>query len=160
MIRYYLLLNFLFFSVIIILSTSNRGGYDHNTGQFDPTGRVLQLEYAKEAVKRKGIPIVAIRCNDGIILVGKKYLSSKSKLEARLPQKIFFVDNHICLGVTGLLFESKIIIEFAKKVCIDYKSVYGSSIPIENTRPVRVHDPSFGNTEDESHQKCYALNRN
>ena len=104
--------------------SSNR--YD----QFHPTGRVLQLDYAMEAVTRKGGPITAIRCTDGIIIVVARVLP-RSSLQLQSDRKVFFVNKHICIAVTGLVFDANALIDFIKKKCVDYEVTYGSVIPVE-----------------------------
>ncbi len=44
-------------------------GYDTGTTVFSPRGRILQAEYASEAVM-KSFPTLGIQCKDGIVLCG------------------------------------------------------------------------------------------
>ncbi len=44
-------------------------GYDTGTTIFSPRGRILQAEYANEAVIRS-FPTLGIQCKDGIVLCG------------------------------------------------------------------------------------------
>lgn len=98
--------------------------------QFHPSGRVLQLDYAMEAVNRKGGPISAIRCADGLIIVVARVLP-RSTLQLQADRKVFFVDRHICVAVTGLVFDANALLDFMKKKCVDYEVTYGSVIPVE-----------------------------
>ena len=58
-------------------------GYDRTSTMFSPDGRLLQVEYAKKAVKQ-GTPSVGIACKDGVLLVAdKKVLDKLISIEKR-----------------------------------------------------------------------------
>jgi 20S proteasome alpha/beta subunit len=103
--------------------------YDSNTLLFDPNGRILQTEYAKDAIK-KGGPVFAVKNDDGIIIVTAR-IRPINELQIVPTKKVFFVDNNICIAASGLLFDANILIDAAKKISSDYKSIFFTSIPIE-----------------------------
>ena len=43
-------------------------GYDHGITTFSPDGRLFQVEYARESVKR-GTTTAALKFKDGVVLV-------------------------------------------------------------------------------------------
>lgn len=96
---------------------------------FDPSGRVLQAEYASRAVMSKGLPICAIKASDGLILASYSP-NLKNTLIEQLPQKVFFIDNHIAIAVCGMLFDAVQIVDFAKRRNAIYKDMYNSAIPV------------------------------
>ena len=51
-------------------------GYDHGVSTFSPDGRLYQVEYARESVKR-GTTTVGLKYRDGIVLIVDKRISSK-----------------------------------------------------------------------------------
>ena len=51
-------------------------GYDRTSTMFSPDGRLLQVEYAKKAVKQ-GTTAMGLVCKDGVVLVADKRLISK-----------------------------------------------------------------------------------
>ena len=51
-------------------------GYDHGGSTFSPDGRLYQVEYARESVKR-GTTTVGLKFRDGVILIVDKRISSK-----------------------------------------------------------------------------------
>jgi 20S proteasome alpha/beta subunit len=115
---------------VCILGRVTSNGYDTNPAQFHPSGRILQTEYAKKAVATKGGPACAIRCIDGILLATARRIKS-NKLSIRAARKVYFIDKHIAIAASGLLFESMQIIDIAKKEAARYKEIYATPIPVE-----------------------------
>ena len=64
--------------------------YDRAITVFSPDGRLFQVEYAREAVKR-GTTTVGVKFKDGVVLIVDKRLSSKL-LEPESIEKIFKID--------------------------------------------------------------------
>lgn len=119
--------------LLLILLASQQGptsAYDSSSMQFHPDGRVLQIEYSKDAV-RKGGAIAAYRCKDGIIIVAFRK-SPQSPFLAKPIQKVFKIDNNVVIAATGLLFDANILINVAKKICSQHRSIYCDEMPVEN----------------------------
>ena len=140
----------IFVMILLTIMTAVLGseGYDRSTIQFNPKGSILQLEYARTAVSKKGGSVAAACCSDGVIILAKKGMKSKIKKSTR--EKFHFVDKHICIAVSGLLFESKVLINLAKNECRKYKSIHMQRIPLEllcdhlaNTLHVLTRDARF-----------------
>jgi 20S proteasome alpha/beta subunit len=104
--------------------------YDSSSMQYHPDGRVLQIEYSKDAVK-KGGPIGAYRCKDGIIVVAVRK-SPISKFLVHHMQKVFRIDSNIIIAATGLLFDASVIVDVAKKICLQHRNIYCDEMPVEN----------------------------
>jgi 20S proteasome alpha/beta subunit len=136
--------------ILLFLFLSLCNAYLESTIQFNPDGRILQTEYAKEAAK-KGSPIIAIRCEDGLLIasfIEEKYSSILCK---ELPQKIFLVRNNahpnmkiakssssmsspsfIFVCVSGWMSDAPYIVDIAKSTSLDYLSKFNSEITVSN----------------------------
>ncbi|WP_202319078.1 archaeal proteasome endopeptidase complex subunit alpha [Archaeoglobus neptunius] len=87
-------------------------GYDRAITVFSPDGRLFQVEYAREAVKR-GATAIGIKCKDGVILIADKRVGSKL-LEADTIEKIYKIDEHICAATSGLVADARVLIDRAR----------------------------------------------
>ncbi|MEM2574609.1 MAG: hypothetical protein QXF77_09395, partial [Candidatus Jordarchaeales archaeon] len=67
-------------------------GYDRAITIFSPDGRLFQVEYAIEAVRR-GTTAIGVRCKDGVVLAVEKRILSLQDPES--VEKIFVIDEHI-----------------------------------------------------------------
>lgn len=103
-------------------------GYDLSASQFSPDGRVFQVEYAQKAVENSGTA-VALRGRDGVVFAVEKLVTSKL-YEAGANKRIFTVDRHVGVAVAGLLADAKQVVETARVEASNYRSDYGSAIPL------------------------------
>lgn len=104
-------------------------GYDLSASQFSPDGRVFQVEYALKAVENSGTAI-GIRGKDGIVFGVEKLVTSKL-YETGANKRIFNIDRHIGMAVAGLLADARQIVERARDEAANYRSNYGSPIPLK-----------------------------
>ena len=87
-------------------------GYDRAITVFSPDGRLFQVEYAREAVKR-GTTSLGIKSKEGVVLVVDKRTTSRL-VEAKSIEKIFQIDNHIGAATSGLVADARALIERAR----------------------------------------------
>ena len=87
-------------------------GYDRAITVFSPDGRLFQVEYAREAVKR-GTTSLGVKSKEGIVLVVDKRTTSRL-VEAKSIEKIFQIDNHIGAATSGLVADARALIERAR----------------------------------------------
>jgi len=104
-------------------------GYDRAITVFSPDGRLYQVEYAREAVKR-GTTAVGIKAQDGIVLIVDKRVSSKL-LEASSIEKIFKIDNHIGVASSGLVGDARALVDRARVECQVNRVSYDEQIEVE-----------------------------
>ena len=83
--------------------------YDRAITVFSPDGRLFQVEYAREAVKR-GTTTVGIKFKDGVVLIVDKRLSSKL-IEPDSIEKIFKIDSHVGCATSGLVADARALVD-------------------------------------------------
>ena len=105
-------------------------GYDLSTSVFSPDGRLFQVDYAQKAVEASGTA-VAIRGKDGIVFAVEKIITSKL-YEKESNRRIFSVDRHVGMAGSGLYADVRQLADIAMTECANYKSDYGSPIPIKS----------------------------
>jgi proteasome alpha subunit len=104
-------------------------GYDRAITVFSPDGRLYQVEYAREAVKR-GTTAVGIKAKDGVVLIVDKRVSSKL-LEASSIEKIFKIDEHIGVASSGLVGDARALVDRARVECQINRVSYDEPIEVE-----------------------------
>jgi proteasome alpha subunit len=104
-------------------------GYDRAITVFSPDGRLYQVEYAREAVKR-GTTAVGIKAKDGVVLIVDKRVSSKL-LEPSSIEKIFKIDEHIGVASSGLVGDARALVDRARIECQINRVSYDEEIEVE-----------------------------
>ncbi len=104
-------------------------GYDRAITVFSPDGRLFQVEYAREAVKR-GTTAVGLKATDGVVLLVDKRLTSRL-LEGGSVEKIFTIDEHIGAATSGLVADARILIDKGRVEAQINKIVYDEPIDIQ-----------------------------
>jgi proteasome alpha subunit len=104
-------------------------GYDRAITVFSPDGRLYQVEYAREAVKR-GTTAVGIKAKDGVVLIVDKRVSSKL-LEPSSIEKIFKIDEHIGVASSGLVGDARALVDRARIECQINRVSYDEKIEVE-----------------------------
>jgi len=87
-------------------------GYDRAITVFNPDGKLFQVQYAQEAVKR-GLTALGIKVNEGVVLAAEKRLPTKLVEEVSI-EKIFQVDEHIGASASGLIADARALIDHAR----------------------------------------------
>lgn len=101
-------------------------GYDRSSTMFSPDGRLLQVEYAKKAV-RQGTSSLGVVCKDGVLLLADKRILEKLMMGQSI-EKIFQVDDHVGASATGYLMDGRVLIEKAQLMAQQAKITYDSPI--------------------------------
>jgi len=109
--------------------------YDMTITQFSPDGRILQVEYAREAVKR-GSLAAAIKYKGGVLVIADRQYPSPL-MEKSSKEKISQIHSNCCLVSSGLVADSRVLIDFARRVSAYNRVRYSEPIDI-NTLVTRV----------------------
>lgn len=86
--------------------------YDRAITVFSPDGRLFQVEYAREAVKR-GTTTVGLKYKTGAVLIVDKRITSHL-IEPASIEKIFKIDDHIGCATSGLVADARTLIDRAR----------------------------------------------
>jgi proteasome alpha subunit len=104
-------------------------GYDRAITVFSPDGRLYQVEYAREAVKR-GTTAVGIKCTDGVVLIVDKRVATRL-LEPSSIEKIFKIDEHIGVASSGLVGDARALVDRARVESQINRVSYNEAIDVE-----------------------------
>jgi len=99
--------------------------YDRGKTIFSPDGRLFQVEYAKEAVK-KGATALGIKFGEGTVLGATR---STPELQVRNPEKVFKLDDHIGAATSGLVADGRTLVEEARNEAQKHLMTYDENIP-------------------------------
>ncbi|MFB6081970.1 MAG: archaeal proteasome endopeptidase complex subunit alpha [Halanaeroarchaeum sp.] len=87
--------------------------YDRGITIFSPDGRLYQVEYAREAVKR-GTASIGVRAKDGVALVVDKRIRSPL-MEQSSVEKLHKADDHVGVASAGHVADARQLIDFARR---------------------------------------------
>lgn len=103
--------------------------YDRGITVFSPDGRLFQVEYAREAVK-KGTTTIGLKFDKGVILIVDKRVSSRL-VEPASIEKIYNVDDFIGCATSGLVADARVLVDEARKDAKVHKITYNENITVE-----------------------------
>jgi len=104
--------------------------YDRAITVFSPDGRLFQVEYAREAVKR-GTTACGITYKNGVLLAVDKNIASRLIVPVSI-EKIFQIDEHIGIAASGLVADARRLIEEARMKAQRHRLAYNESIQVAN----------------------------
>ena len=103
--------------------------YDEDITIFSPHGRLYQIEYARESVK-KGTTTIGIKFKNGVILLALNNIGS-NLIEYSVLDKIKKIDTYISCTFCGLSADARNLIDFAREEVQINKFLYGDDIHIK-----------------------------
>eukprot|EP00440_Ansanella_granifera_P061097 gb/GFBE01066230.1/.p1 GENE.gb/GFBE01066230.1/~~gb/GFBE01066230.1/.p1 ORF type:complete len:268 (+),score=76.81 gb/GFBE01066230.1/:1-804(+) len=119
--------------------------YDMDCITWSPNGRILQVEYAMEAVKQ-GTPVLALRNKTHVVLAAFKRAQSEL---AQHQKKIVKVDEHMAFGLSGLTADAAVLADYMRNECLNHRYVFDA--PMNVGRLVaQVADKSQQKTQNSS----------
>ncbi|SEN77628.1 proteasome alpha subunit [Halorientalis persicus] len=117
---------------------SQQQAYDRGITIFSPDGRLYQVEYAREAVKR-GTASIGIRAADGVVLAVDKRIRSPL-MERSSVEKLHKADDHIGIASAGHVADARQLIDFARRNAQVNQLRFGEPIGVETlTKDVTDH---------------------
>ncbi|WP_174447904.1 archaeal proteasome endopeptidase complex subunit alpha [Conexivisphaera calida] len=103
-------------------------GYDRALTIFSPDGRLYQVEYAIETVRR-GTLAVGARAVDGVVLFAEERL--RKLQDVSLSQKLFQVDDHVGAVAAGYVPDARVLIDNARVTAQNHRILYDEPITVE-----------------------------
>lgn len=105
------------------------GAYDRAITVFSPDGRLFQVEYALETVKR-GSTVLGITCPEGVVLTAEERTSSKLQ-DPSFTWKIFKIDDHLGAAISGLSSDARILVDQARIIAQSNRLTYDEPVDVE-----------------------------
>lgn len=103
--------------------------YDAAITIFSPEGRLYQVEYALELVKR-GAPIVGVYSPEGVVLAADE--TPESTLEdPGYFKKIFQFDDHVGAAIAGLSSDARVLTSQGRVFCQSNRLLYDEPADID-----------------------------
>ena len=107
----------------------SKEAYDRASTIFSPDGRLFQVEYAREAIKR-GTTTVGLKFKDGVVLIVDKRITSHL-IEPDSIEKIFQIDEHIACATSGLVTDGRTLVDRARIDAQINKITYDEKIQVK-----------------------------
>lgn len=153
----------------------HRSGYDRGVNTFSPEGRLFQVEYAIKAIDvsarcgtlhawslqpwfsprfspsllQLASCAVGVQTSEGIVLGVEKRTTSKLLLQDSV-EKILEIDTHVAAAMSGLVADSRTLIEHARVEGQNHRFTYDEPMPVMSlTQSVCDLKMRFGEGRDE-----------
>jgi len=102
-------------------------GYDMTPTMYSPDGRIYQVEYAMETVKR-GTLAIGVCTKEGVIIAVEE--KARVLQTTNITQKIFQVDFHIGVAAAGYIPDARIQVDSARFFSQGTRMTYDESVEI------------------------------
>lgn len=103
-------------------------GYDRGITIFSPDGRLYQVEYAIETVRR-GTLALGIKSTEGVILAVEE--KTRKLQVSNVTQKIFQIDDHIGLAAAGYIPDARMQVDHARFFAQSNRLIYDEPVDVE-----------------------------
>ncbi len=102
-------------------------GYDMTPTMYSPDGRIYQVEYAIETVKR-GTLAIGISTKEGVIMAVEE--KPRTLQTSNITQKIFQVDYHIGVAAAGYIPDARVQVDGARFFSQGNRMTYDESVEV------------------------------
>jgi len=104
--------------------------YDFDSTIFSPDGRLFQVEYARETIK-KGSTTLGLKFKNGVLLL--TYKKNNSKLvEIKSTDKIDQIDDNIICAYVGLSADARHLLDYSREIATIHKISYEEQIMVKD----------------------------
>jgi len=107
----------------------NYMAYDRTIVVFSPEGRLLQVEYAREVVKR-GATAIGVKTQNAVVMGAMK--ATSALMAQNSYKKVYEADSHIGLVSSGLLADASDLVNLARVKAQINKITYGEPVSIQS----------------------------
>lgn len=114
--------------MVLIEAIPEMMGYDRAIVTFSPDGRLFQVEYAREAVKR-GTTSIGIVFDGGVVLVASRPLVELAVADSG-GDKIHQIDDHLGVAISGFLADGRILVDRGRVKAQVYKLTYDEPLNV------------------------------
>lgn len=105
------------------------GNYDASNTMFSPEGRLFQVEYAREAIK-KGSTVLAMKYKHGVVFATQRARDTHVVVESS-AKKLFRIGDTMGGASSGLVADARVLVDYCRSVAIQTKRRYDEPILIE-----------------------------
>jgi proteasome alpha subunit len=104
--------------------------YDRAITVFSPDGRLFQVEYAREAVRR-GATTAGVVYSNGVVLIADRRIPNPKLAEAASLEKIHQIDENIACATAGLVADARVLVDYARLVAQINHVTYAEPMAVE-----------------------------
>lgn len=109
-----------------MFNPSGAAGYDRSSIMYSPDGRIIQTEYAREAMRRGRIAL-GLRSNHGVVLAGKI-----DAIDLDFPnKKISTLDDNISAIFSGYAADGRFVLSRARMEAVVHQMNYSEPIDLK-----------------------------
>lgn len=98
-----------------------QSAYDRAITVFSPDGRLFQVEYALETVKR-GTLSIGVVASDGVLLAAEEH--GEKFEDVNFSRKLFVTDIHLGTAVAGYVPDGRMLVDYAREFCQSHRLIY------------------------------------
>ncbi|KAJ8599262.1 hypothetical protein CTAYLR_006230 [Chrysophaeum taylorii] len=107
-----------------------RSMYDTDVTVWSPQGRLLQVEYAMEAVKQGSACLGIVGAKHVVLAALKRQPNELSSYQKKLLE----IDEHMVVAIAGLNADARSLAKYMRTECLNHKYVFGA--PLQAARLV------------------------
>jgi len=104
--------------------------YDRAITVFSPDGRLFQVEYAREAVRR-GATTAGVVYSNGVVLIADRRIPNPRLAEASSLEKIHQIDENIACATAGLVADARVLVDYARLAAQINRVTYAEPMSVE-----------------------------